>query len=688
MPATDILVVDCSPELAQRVSNILRDSGISVRVSTASTEYDLSAIEDEQRFGLVLFGHPDPQDLPFEATLNRLHSSFSAPVYLYAAADDGDRIKQALQHGAVGLVDDQSADHLVRIAKREFEARNATQLLAGNQQKLAEIEHRYNLLLDSSRDAIAYIHEGLHIYANPSYLELFDIDDFSALEGASILELITLEDHDFKQLLRQINQGQLPEGPIAASAGSGEDGEPMGVSVTFSAARYNGEHCTQIMVQRRRATGDMQQALESELEKLRNRDPVTGLFLRQHFIKTLQQEISVSRDTSHAHAVLRVEPDSFEALIQEQGASKTDLIINDLADVLKQCCEEQDLCARYRDHIFLVYLNRENKEAIEAVAGAILTHYRDHIIDLGERSITNTCSIGLTYLGSQTTSVEEVLQQCGFAAAEAHEKGGDQFARYRPQLTAVATDDSQKHWAEKIRHALNNNEFFVIQQPIVDLEKDSEPYHEAFVYMRDDGADLSPSEYLPHAEQTNLAGSIDRISIPYLLRSLANPDEQSDINAYIMNLSSNSVEDESFGDWLGIQLREHQVAGERLILQLPSSYVAGNLKTSQQLIERLQQTGCQFSISELVNERRVLSTLDHLDIQYVKLDPELTANLHTDMNAMDVVNRVVDIASRKSIQVIAGEVADAASLANLWQSGVKLVQGDFLKEKSQVTSQA
>ena len=53
------------------------------------------------------------------------------------------------------------------------------------QQRLEELEHRYNLLLDSSRDAIAYIHEGLHVYGNRAYLETLRVKDESELAGLS-----------------------------------------------------------------------------------------------------------------------------------------------------------------------------------------------------------------------------------------------------------------------------------------------------------------------------------------------------------------------------------------------------------------------------------------------------------------------------------------------------------------------
>ena len=43
--------------------------------------------------------------------------------------------------------------------------------------QIRDTEHRCELLLDSSKDAIAYISEGMHIYANSSYLQFLGYDD-------------------------------------------------------------------------------------------------------------------------------------------------------------------------------------------------------------------------------------------------------------------------------------------------------------------------------------------------------------------------------------------------------------------------------------------------------------------------------------------------------------------------------
>src|SRR5690606_33487778 len=71
------------------------------------------------------------------------------------------------------------------------------------ERSLKETEKRCQLLLDSSVDAIAYVLDGMHIYANRSYTQLFGYEDADDLAAEPMLELIAPKDQDsFKEFLR------------------------------------------------------------------------------------------------------------------------------------------------------------------------------------------------------------------------------------------------------------------------------------------------------------------------------------------------------------------------------------------------------------------------------------------------------------------------------------------------------
>src|SRR6185369_5130483 len=121
---------------------------------------------------------------------------------------------------------------------------------------------RCDALLDSSRDPIAYVHEGMHVRANKAYLEIFGFEEFEEIEGMSILDMIAPEDaDDFKTLLKKRS-----------------DGSAFDAIMEFAEATYEGEPCQQISFRQQ----TMSVELAKELDVLRSKDLVTDLFNRQY----------------------------------------------------------------------------------------------------------------------------------------------------------------------------------------------------------------------------------------------------------------------------------------------------------------------------------------------------------------------------------------------------------------------
>ena len=74
------------------------------------------------------------------------------------------------------------------------------------------------------------------------------------------------------------------------------------------------------------------------------------------------------------------------------------------------------------------------------------------------------------------------------------------MARFKPALTTVQSGETERHWVERIRYALNNHDFYTVQQSIVDLEGENEGLFENRTYMREEDGDIPASEFMPAAE--------------------------------------------------------------------------------------------------------------------------------------------------------------------------------------------
>jgi len=675
MDSVNLLVTDKSPELAEQINSLLRNSGIKIHVIHASKAVEIKRALDGDPPLLIIYAQPDEAAASIEE-VSAMALEHSVPVALYADLDDSRQLIERLRVCACVVIDAQSDRLLTETVGRLMTSSEQVRRHALQRSKQEELESRYDLLLDSARDAIAYIHEGLHVYANRAYLESLRVKNVDDIAALSLLELLKAEGVDMKKLLRGLSMGEFPKESLAVEV-LRPDGSQFEANLTFSPSRYNGEECIQMLMHEQDAAAE----LAAEIERMRVTDPLTGLSNKRAFVDLLEKELAEPKHKEKVSAVLYIEPDGYSQLHQDLSVSGVDAFINDFADVIKTQLDKTDSAARISDHGIAVLTQKASMESIEDMAASIIGAYHDHLAEIEEQSLTVSCSIGIAMVGRLTKSSMEIVAGARRAQSEAAEKG-NQAVTYRPQLTAVSGTDDDRQWVDRIRQALDNQDFFTVQQPIVDLDGEGDQLVENLYHFRDQAGEYAADEFMTVADRNDLGGVIDREIIPGLLKTFVESGDRQ-----IITISNNSILDYGFPGWLAEQLKEHCVEGAKLIIQISSAAAQSNLKSVQRLTQELEPLGCVLAISAFTNDRRSLQLLGHIQADFVKLDRSLTQGLTSNSANQEVIRKIVDAAEERNVTVIADEVTDTPSLAILWQCGVKMIAGAFLKENSHAAAQ-
>ena len=676
MHSAYLLVIDKAPDHAQVINSFLRNSGVAVRVVSATGLDELEAVLKEKTPFLILIGSQLPDTLRITQILQtaELHAT---PVVMQIDPEDTNNIEAAVTTHPVLIINAEENDQLMQVVKQHMSGGKSIREYDDLLQRQEELQNRYNLLLDSARDSIAYIHEGLHVYANRSYLELLQVNTLESIEGLSLLELMKPVDGvDLKKLLRDMNQAIFPDESLVVEVNTQGD-QQLKAELTFSPSQFNGEQCIQMVVREQ----DANHVLHEELDRLRKTDHLTHMVNRKTFSARLTEMIAEGGCADHRTAVLYIETDGITELQHDLGVEGTDTYILDLANVISACTIESDIPSRFSDHGFAVLIRRDDPSNLQEPGDSILENYAHHIIDLGDQTKTASCSIGMTTLGPLTRDVEEVIAQAKSAFKQASLKGNT-LARFKPALTTVHSGEAERDWVERIRYALNNHDFYTVQQSIVDLEGENEGFFENRNFMREEGGDTQASEFMLAAERNDLGGTIDRHVIPQLMLAIAGTGDR-----HIFSISTNSILDFSFPGWFQRMLKETEVEGSQLVLQISAIAAESNLKPTRRIIDALRLFGCDFVLSEFDNDRQTVQLLEHLPVSMVKLRPGLAQGLSSNTANQEIIRAVVRAVEARDITIIADEVQDASDLATLWQCGVKLVTGDFLNEAPQVVGQ-
>ena len=675
MESMHLLVTDQSPELAERINSLLRNSGIKVHVIHVKKAAEIKIALDRDAPFLIIYAQPDAAACSLEEA-SSLANEYSVPIALYADLDHPEALLQQLKLAACLVIDARSEQQLTGTVERMISGNRLVRGQAEQRSHQAELEHRYDLLLESASDAIAYIHEGLHVYANRVYLESLHLSSWEDLTGISLLEVLRSEGKDMKKVLRDLAAGNFPDQALPVSV-TRPDGTSFQANLTFSPVHYNGEACIQMLMHEQ----NMATELAAELERMRLTDPLTQLGNGRAFFDRVDKELAEPSSKDHVSAVFYLEPDGIADLQADLNVVSMDAYIADLGRVLKSAIAADDFAARISDHGFAILSRQASMEKLEELAASILKVFHGHLVEIDDQSLPVSCSVGMAIVGRLAKNSSEIISGARKAQTEAATKGNCAIT-YRPQLTAVTGLDNDRQWIERIKYALANSEFHTAQQPIVDLDGEGEQLIENMVFLKDASGEHAASQFSVVADRNDLGGDIDRAVIPLLLKHFAESGERQ-----IISLSNNSILDYSFPGWLGQQLTAHCVDGKRLIVQISVTTAQANLKPAQRLMQELRPLGCKLSICAFDNETRSGQLLEHLQADFVKINSGITQNLTGNSTRQEVVRRIVDTAQAHGAIVIAEEVRDTPSLAILWQCGVKMIAGAFLMENSQVVAQ-
>ena len=134
--------------------------------------------------------------------------------------------------------------------------------------------------------------------------------------------------------------------------------------------------------------------------------------------------------------------------------------------------------------------------------------------------------------------------------------------------------------------------------------------------------------------------------------------------------------------WICDCLREFRAKGSWLVFQFRENDLRHALNPAKELISGLKKINCRIAINNYSDVDSDDGLLKHLDVDVVKLPPEMMNGLATNAAQQDRMMHVNRRLQEDGYKTIASGVEDAGSLAILWNVGVNYIQGHYLQEPS------
>ncbi|USE36016.1 hypothetical protein [Endozoicomonas sp. SCSIO W0465] len=167
------------------------------------------------------------------------------PVIVILPEYDPQRTSTWLSAGARDAIPGADEAHILHAVLRELTNLDDRRNLSRTRQELNESNKRCQLLLADASEAIAYIHDGMHVDANTAYLQLTGHNHVDDLAGIPLIDMIAAQHQaEIKKMLKQFRANQ-PIDPIECELVH-TDGHSKLVSLRLSEAQYDHESCIQL----------------------------------------------------------------------------------------------------------------------------------------------------------------------------------------------------------------------------------------------------------------------------------------------------------------------------------------------------------------------------------------------------------------------------------------------------------
>ncbi|WP_454831429.1 EAL domain-containing protein [Pseudoxanthomonas wuyuanensis] len=669
-----LTIIDDSGEDAEAVVSALRNGGIAVRPLRPLDTDELAHAVKTQPMDLVLAAR-SARTIPLATVLAQVDASGKdIPIIVMSETINEADLIGDLASGARAIALRGHNDHLLNVLRTEWSDLDARRALRRLEGQLRETERRCDALIASSRDPIAYIHEGMHIRANEAYLEMFGYESFDEIEGLSLLDLVAPQYvNDFKALLKQLGKGEAPPPRFELEARS-LDGDQFPATLEFATATYEGEPCVQVVFRRRE---EFDPELAREVEDLRQRDLVTGLLNRPTFLRGLEDSVSQVARGESQFALLLVEPDHYQRLLQDIGIDSADNFAAALAARLTEKLPAGTISARFGERTFAVLLRGDHKDTT-VLAEKLRAAFASHVVNVGDRSVSVTCSIGGVQIGEKIASVGQVLTRATDSLQAATNLGGNRFEIFDPGAVDRAEEERIQNWIVRLQKALTNGSFLLHYQPVVSLQGETGEVYEALLRLDSGGELVTPQSFIGIAEEHNLLGAIDRWVVNRAIEVLAERKSKGQPTRLIVKVSPASFADAQLLQLIAKQLAAHDVPGDSLWLETPEAKVFTHLRQAQAFQTGASKLGCKVGLEQFGAGLDSFQLLSHFEPTFLKIDRVFTEEMQKVPEHQQKIREIAERAQALGIITIAEHVQDAATMSFLFTAAVDYVEGNFL----------
>jgi diguanylate cyclase (GGDEF)-like protein/PAS domain S-box-containing protein len=402
------------------------------------------------------------------------------------------------------------------------------------------------------------------------------------------------------------------------------------------------------------------------LSRLAYFDTLTSLPNRVLFQDRLRQAISQSRREQEKLALIVVDLDNFKTVNDTLGHAAGDKVLVEVATRLQVRARDSDTVARLGgDEFALILMDAKGPEEMARVAEGLIVALAAPYQLMGF-DVAGGASLGISFYPDDGDSLEVLLKHADVAMYRAKESGRSNYQFFTGDMATNVADAMRIESC--LRRALDAAELSMHYQP--QLGSDGRILG-AEALMRWDSAELGrvpPMRFIPIAEKCGLIAALGDFALREASRQCAAWRTSIDPDFRVaVNLSAAQFRNESLADKVSITLREFNLPGNALELEITETVVMEDVARGQAILKSLKKLGCRLAIDDFGTGYSSLAYLKRFPVDVLKIDKSFVDGVGVEADDTAVAKAIIGLAQSLRLEVVAEGVETRAQFDCLTQ---------------------
>lgn len=418
---------------------------------------------------------------------------------------------------------------------------------------------------------------------------------------------------------------------------------------------------------------------EEELRKNAFYDKLTDLPNRALFLDRLDSSINRrKRGAMDQFAVLFLDLDGFSVINEGLGHDEGDRLIAEIGKRISDTVRPDDTLSRFSGDIFAVLL-----DPVDSITGAIQACHRiqravEKPFRLGAKTVNITASAGIVLNQKVHQGPEEMVRDADTALHRAKLDAKGAYVVFDNEMYRNALRFIE--YKSGMQQAISDGSFEVHYQPIMEIATGQLVSMEALVRWPCTGGFISPTEFIPIAEETGLILPLGE----WVLRSVCRQIKcwhqfgYTDFRVAV-NLSARQFDD-NVPALVRSVITETGIPPDSLALEITEGIAMKNVDRNIHMLEELRNLGVHISIDDFGTGYSSLAYLKRFPITTLKIDRSFIRDITTNPDDLAITNAIIAMGQNLKLKVLAEGVENSEQLELLRERGCDLVQGYYFSE--------